>query len=421
MKKRVEVGELTLGMYVCELDRQWQDSPFATENFAIKSIDQIKLLAEHCDHVYIETDLQTPEPAVAGSTDIRSFGFARLERPELELEILKKYAAPGINGGGYSDRISVEEEIEAIREIHEQATNLIEDVMFEVRHGKNINTVATREIVSELTDSIVRNPDALVCFTKMKAERATTALHGLRCCILAITLGRHLGMGQQQLHDLGIGALLHDIGKTRVPTEILDCGRELNDEENQVYRKHIPDGVAILESTPGIPKSAIEVARYHHERYDGSGYMLGLTGNEISQFGHIGGIINSYDGMTSDRPGQQKVPAHTALKMMYEQRGRMFHRHLMEEFIRCMGIYPIGSIVEMRSGEIGVVIALNRSRRLKPRVAIVLDPGYSTVDSPTVVDLAEHRNQQGEALEIANVLEETAYDFDPTDYLPVVA
>lgn len=421
MKKRVEIGALKLGMYVCELDRNWQNAPFATQSFALKSVDQINLLAKHFKYVYIETDLQTPEPAIVSSGDVGPYGITRLERPELELEILKKYATPGIGDDGYDDRISVEEEIEAIRETHEQAINLIEGVMHEVRHGKNINTIATREVVSELTDSIIRNPDALVCFTRMKEARATTAQHGLRCCILALALGRHLGMGQRQLRDLGIGALLHDIGKTRVPTEILDTGHELNEEEKQVYCKHVPDGVAILESTPGIPKAAIELVRYHHEHYDGSGYMLGLTGNEISQFGHIGGIINYYDEWTSDRPGRQKVPAHTALKMMYEQRGKLFHPHLIEEFIRCMGIYPIGSIVEMRSGEVGVVIALNRSRKLKPRVAIVLDPACNKVISPAVIDLAGHRNRHGEALEIANVLDEKSYEFDPADYLPVFA
>lgn len=421
MKKRVKVEELKLGMYVCELDRQWRDLPFATQSFALKSNDQIEQLAKYFGYVYIETDLQTPEPALVRSTSIHLYGFDHLERPELELEILKKYATPGIDNGGYADRISVEEEIDAIRETHEQAINLIEDLMHEVRHGKNINTVATREVVSELTDSIVRNPDALVCFTRMKEARSITAQHGLRCCILALAFGRHLGMGQLQLHDLGIGALLHDIGKTRVPTEILDSGHELNEEEKQVYRKHISDGVAILESTPGIPKAAIEFVRHHHEHYDGSGFMLGLIGNEISQFGHIGNIINSYDGLTSDRPGKGKVLAHTALKMMYEQRNKLFHPHMVEEFIRCMGIYPIGSIVEMRSGEVGVVIALNRSRKLKPRVAIILDPACNTVDSPVVVDLVGHRNRHGEALEIANVLDEKVYDFDPTDYLPVIA
>ena len=424
MRKRVEIGELKLGMYVCELDHQWPDSPFGTQSFALKSVDQIKLLARHYNFVFVETDLETPEPELVAPEYSQPASFTHLQRPELELEILKKYASPGGNNGNYVDLVSVEEEIDAIRDTHKQAAALIENMMQQLRQGKNLNTVATREVVSAFTHSIVRNPDALVCFTRMKETHASTAQHSLRCCILALALGRHLGMGQRQLYDLGIGALLHDIGKTRVPIEILECGHVLNEEEIQAYRKHVPEGVVILENTKGIPEASIELVRLHHERYDGTGYMHGLSGNEISQFGHIGGIVNFFDGLTHPRPGHRQVSAHITLKMIYEQRGRMFHPQLVEEFIRCMGIYPIGSIVEMRSGEIGVVVALNRARRLKPRVAIVHDPAEPTepaVNTVSVVNLADHRNQRGKALEIANVLDENVCDFDPSDYLPVVA
>ena len=421
MRKRVEIGELKLGMYICELDRQWPDSPFDTRGFALKSIDQIKLLARHCRFVFVETDLETPEPALVPPGHSKSASFTHLERPELELEILKKYVSPGSNNGNYVDLVAVEEEIDTIRDTHKQAVALIDNMMQQLRQGKNLNTVATREVVSALTHSIVRNPDALVCFTKMKETHVSMAQHGLRCCILALALGRHLGMGQQQLYDLGIGALLHDIGKTRVPIEILECGHELNEEEIQLYRKHVPAGIIILENTKGIPEESIGLVCLHHEHYDGNGYLHSLSGNQISQFGHIGGIVNFFDGLTHPRPGRRQVSAHIALKMIYEQRGRMFHPHLAEEFIRCMGIYPIGSIVEMRSGEIGVVVALNRTRRLKPRVAIVHDPAAPAASTVSTVNLADHRNQRGEALEIANVLDENVCDFDPSNYLPVVA
>ncbi len=421
MRKRVEIEELKLGMYICELDCQWPDSPFGIQGFALKSISQLKLLARHCDYVIVETDLETPEPVLATPEHPKSASFTHLERPELELEILKKYASPGNNNDNYVDLVSVEEEIDKIRDTHKQAVAFIENMMQQLRQGKNLNTVAAREVVSAFTRSIVRNPDALVCFTKMKETRVSMAQHGLRCCILALALGRHLGMGQQQLLDLGIGALLHDIGKTRVPIEILECGHELNEEEIQLYRKHVPAGIVILENTKGIPEESIELVRLHHEHYNGNGYTHNLSGNQISQFGHIGGIVNFFDGLTHPRPGRRQVSAHIALRMIYEQRGRMFHPHLAEEFIRCMGIYPIGSIVEMRSGEIGVVVALNRTRRLRPRVAIVHDPAAPAVDTVPIVNLANHHNQRGEALEIANILDENVCDFDPSSYLPIVA
>ncbi|MFV1996616.1 MAG: HD-GYP domain-containing protein [Acidiferrobacterales bacterium] len=418
MRKRVKIEELRLGMYVSELDRQWPDSPFVTQSFVLESIDQVNLLARHCDHLYIETDL---EAFFEVSDNHRNTGFTHLQRPEVDFALLKKLVAPGRKSSRYGDLVTLEEEIRTIQEVHSQAVELIEDLMCQLRQGHSLDVSATHDVVSEFTNSIVRNPDALVCFTRMKGVRASAAQHGLRCCIYALVLGRHLGLEQRQLHDLGIGALLHDIGKTRVPIEILECGYELNVEETRIYRKHVADGVAILEGAVKIPAASVELVRLHHERFDGSGYTSGLSGNEISQFGHIGGIVDVFDGLINSHPGHKHLPVHTALKVMYEQRGKMFHPHLVEEFIRCVGIYPIGSIVEMRSGEVGVVVALNRTRRLKPHVAIVQDPAASRLDNVLVVNMDKHRNRHGETLEIARVLDENVCDFDPSDYLPVVA
>jgi len=408
-------------MYISELDRQWPDSPFGTQSFTLESIDQLNLLTCHCDHLYIETDLEVPETSFGTPNNKRNTGFTRLQQPEVDFALLKKLAAPGRKSSRYGDLVTVEKEICTIREVHYQAVELIEGLVHQVRQGNGLDVSATQDVVSEFTNSIVRNPDALVCFTRIKEARASTAQHGLRCCIYALALGRHLGMGQRQLNDLGIGALLHDIGKTRVPIEILECGYELSEEETRIYRKHVADGVAILRGAAKIPAASVELVRLHHERFDGSGYTSGLSGSEINQFGYIGGIVDAFDGLINSHPGHKRLPVHIALKVMYEQRGKMFHPHLVEEFIRCVGIYPIGSIVEMRSGEVGVVVALNRTRRLKPHVAIVQDPAASRLNDVLVVNLDKHRNQRGEALEIARVLDENVCDFDPSDYLPVVA
>jgi putative nucleotidyltransferase with HDIG domain len=422
MKKRVEVGDLKLGMYICELDRPWGDPPFVAQGIAINTPEQITQLRQHCEFVFIETDLEMPILATHVDTVPQPpVGFSRLNRPELELEILKKYSDPGFGQDRHADTVNVEEEISTIQATHLQALELMDDIMRAVRHGRHINTAATLSIVSVLTDSVLRNPDALVCLTLPQQIHAPAAQHSVRTCVLALVLGRHLGMRTRQLHELGIGALLHDIGKARVPLEILECGNPLNEEETRILRKHVADGVAILESTPGIPLAAVDVARYHHEHFDGSGYISGLRKNEISQFGHIGAIVNFYDKLTRPSPATGSVAAYTALKVMYEKRATLFHPHLVEEFIRCMGIYPIGSIVEMRSGEIGVVVALNRDRRLKPRVALVLDSNHQHLDHTSVVDLSRYRNYCGEVLEIANVAENNTYDFDPMDYLPIVA
>jgi putative nucleotidyltransferase with HDIG domain len=420
MKKRVEVEDLEPGMYVSELDCPWQQSPFP-HGFIITTPEEIAQLQTHCAHVFVETGPGDSGTALPPDPILNPPLSSRLDRPELELEILKKFSAPGVGQSKYTDTHSMEAEIATIGDTYEHAVELINDLVRDIRLGRNINSAATSSVISELADSIIRNPDALVCLTLIRRMHVPTAQHGLRTCILALALGRHLGMSKKQLNDLGIGALLHDIGKTRVPQEILECGHELNEAEQRVLRKHVDDGVTILENTEGFAPAAVDIARQHHEHYNGSGYPKGLRENEISQFGHIGAIVNRYDNLINPRPGRRAVPAHKALKILYELRGNLFHPHLIEEFIRCMSIYPIGSIVEMRTGEVAVVVALNRMRRLRPRVALVMGPDQTAYDQPQIVDLTLFHNQHGEPLEIVNVADGSAYGFNPLDYLPIVA
>ena len=205
----------------------------------------------------------------------------------------------------------------------------------------------------------------------------------------------------------------------RIPLDILNKPGELTAKEAELVKKHVPLGVDILERTAGIPEAAIDVARSHHERFDGSGYIHGRKGDQISEFGLIGGIVDYYDAVTSDRSYHNGMSPHSALKIMYELRNKAFHGGLIEEFIRCMGIYPIGSVVEMNTGEVGVVVTMNRVRRLRPRVVMVLQANNTPYPRPETVDLAQLTTKNGKAYEINTVVEPGLYGINPTDYLPV--
>jgi len=419
VRKTIDVQFLRLGMYVAELDRPWRDTPFLFQGFEITSQEEIEQLRKYCKSVVIDIPDSTDaipaprRPAAPVARPIPTEAERRVERDFLKI-VNEPRAEPV-----YQDQTTLEQEIAVVRERHEEARGLIYTILEDVRLGKNLNAVAAKRVVAQLAESVIRNPDALTCFTHLKKKDEYTALHSLRVCILALAFGRHLGLDRESLNVLGIGGLLHDIGKMKVPNEILNKPGALSEQEFDLMKSHVPRGVEILERTPGIPAQAIEVARCHHERYGGGGYVGGLKGDTIGFFGMIGGIVDCYDAVTSDRAYHTGMSAHTALKKMYEWRGRDFHPRLVEQFIQCMGIYPIGSVVELNTGEVGVVVTMNRVRRLKPRVTLVLNGNCAPYSSPFTVDLMNHRTRDGRPCEIERVLDPGVYGINPTDYLPI--
>lgn len=419
MRTKVDVQSLKIGMYVDALDRSWLGTPFLFQGFEIQSQNDIEELRRYCTWVYVKTPEQ-PAPKlhrrpVTPADTIRPVSEADKNYEHDALRIVNRPSAAPV----YPDRTTLEQELGEARRMYEDTRVLIYETMEDARLGKAVNTIGAKKIVGMAVESVIRNPDALISFTQLKRKDEYTALHSLRVCILALAFGRHLGMERIELEQLGIGALLHDVGKAQIPKELLDKPEKLTDTEFMLMKDHVTFGINILEHSPRIPSAALEVVRNHHERYSGGGYLNGLQGDAIGFYGMIGGIVDTYDALTSDRAFRKGMAAHTALKNMYEWRGRDFHPQLVEQFIQCMGIYPIGSVVELNTGEIGVVINMNRTRRLRPCVALVLKNNYMPYPVPRLFDLATHRTNNGRTCEIERVLDPGAHGIDPIKYLPL--
>lgn len=427
MKKKLAVRDLRIGMYVSELDRPWTDTPFMFQGFEIRSVEVLEKLRELCQFVYVYED-EHGNPAKPGSaapakgtTKAAPHGVAGRAA-----EAAPKFVPPEIPANGvrshtclYEDKTQLEDEIQFASEIESSTRELIFSIIDDVRLGRMIDAEGARRNVAAMTESVVRNPDALVWLTHLKKKHEYTALHSLRVCILALSFGRHLNFTREQLEMLGTGALLHDIGKIKVPPDILDKPERLTEQEYDIMKRHVPWGVEVLDQTKGFPRPAIDVARHHHERYSGIGYYNGLRGDAIGIFGLIAAIVDAYDALTSDRVYRAGVSSAEALKIIYEGRNQAFHPGLVEQFIQCLGIFPLGSVVEMNTGSVGVVITVNRARRLKPRVALVLQPNKQPYSSTTVVDLMHQpRDEHGRILEIKTVLPPGQFGIDPTAYLP---
>jgi HD-GYP domain-containing protein (c-di-GMP phosphodiesterase class II) len=221
---------------------------------------------------------------------------------------------------------------------------------------------------------------------------------------------------KDEINILGLGALMHDIGMAMVPKEILDKPGPLTEEEAEIIKKHVGWGTEMVFKSGGIDKMAMQFIEQHHERYDGSGYPYGLEGDSISTAGTIGAIIDVYDAITSDRGYAKGLSAEDALKKIYEWSNQDFKKELVEEFIRCMGIFPIGSLVELSTGSIGVVVTINRYRRLKPRIALVLNPDKQPYKRKMIVTLLDFGSGKDE-VKIKRVLPANTYGIDPMAHI----
>ena len=423
MRRIVKVDDLQQGMYVCELDRPWRETPFLFQGFEIASQGELDLLRQYCKHVSVETDLSTvaPPPEPAEGPVHTNFSTAK-QRPAASVprfRVLESKTPTSARPRDAYRQTTIDEEVETVRATHEQATALIHSVMEDVHLGRSIDTEGAKEIVADMAASVLRNPDALVCFTHLKKKDDYTALHCLRVSILALVFGRHLGLNEGELNLLGIGGLLHDIGKMRVPDGILNKPGKLTEREFEIMKSHVPLGVEILQRTKSVAAKSIDVTRQHHERFGGVGYMSGLKGDQITEFGMIAAIVDVYDAITSDRIYQEGISALDALKKMYEWRGKFFHPRLVEQFIQCLGIFPIGSVVVLNTDEVGVVRTLNREQRLKPQVVLVLKPDKTRYSALRAVDLARDTTAMGKPYEISKVIAPGQYGIQPVDYLPV--
>ncbi|MBI5747981.1 MAG: HD-GYP domain-containing protein [Nitrospinae bacterium] len=279
--------------------------------------------------------------------------------------------------------------------------------------GKSISSGDAKKAVNNMADSIMRNRDALLCLSQIKSKDEYTSFHSINVCILCLAFGRHMGYSEIELKTLGIGALLHDIGKTKVPDEILNKAGKLTPEEFEIMKKHTIYSAEILSKTHGIPQKALEIPLQHHERYNGTGYPRGLKGDEIGVSGMLSSIADVYDAITSTRVYHTGVLPHDALKRMYEWKGKDFHNGLLEQFIKCVGIYPPGTIIKLQTGEVGVVVSVNRANVLKPRIAVVIDGQNKRYTPPKTLEMSNG----GGKWNIKEILEPASCGINPQEIM----
>jgi HD-GYP domain-containing protein (c-di-GMP phosphodiesterase class II) len=403
MKKEVSVNELKFGVYVSELDRPWTETPFMFQGFVLKEDKQLEILKQYCKKVVIDlekgSDLDDPRQRRAAPASQKSV-LATIE---------KKVK--------YEEQVSVDVELPRARQAQQKTETVLKHMLYTLEAGKAIDSGRVKEAVTSMTDSVVRNPDAMLLLAKLKEKGEHTLDRAVGVSIYMITFGRYLQLPRDQLDLLGMVGLLQDVGKVRLPADLLTKKEPLSEAELETCKAHVGHSLAILKETPGLPPDLPRLASLHHERFDGSGYPKKLKGQEIGLFGVIAGLIDCFDALTHPRPYGEALSPSNALSLLYGWRDTLFDGPLVEQFIQCIGIFPVGAIVEMNSGEVGIVIAQNVARRLQPRVMVVLDDKGNQLHPQKILDLArDPKMSPTTPYRIKRTLEKGSVNIDPSEF-----
>lgn len=401
-KIKLPVNLLEVGMYVSELDKPWIETPFIFQGFLITNEEELDQLHQHCEYAYVDREksqISIPEALIERGQQVQ----------QVVTEYEEKAATPYL--------ASFEEEFPRAKQAYEDIQTQLKAMFRDVRIGRAIKTPEAERTVRIITNSIIRNPDAMMLMTNLKAIDEYLVTHAMNVCILTLVFARFLGIDEKQMHELGMGALLHDVGEIRLPQEILHKPGELTPEEHATVQKHTAYGVAILGHTSGISEVVLDIVLHHHERINRSGYPEKLSGQEISLFAKIVGIIDVYDSLTSPTPYRNHISNNAALKTMYDWRGTLFDETLIEKFIKCLGVYPIGSTLELNSGEIGIVISTSPQSRLLPTLLLVKDSEKHFYDPPKIINLSQFVDEDEYRYEIRNIVRPEEHGVDLKRYI----
>ena len=315
------------------------------------------------------------------------------------------------------NKVVHEQDLREAKEIHQRSREMIRGVVEDLRRDHHIDLDKVNEVVDAMVDSVGNNPDALLWLTKLKSRDSYAYDHGIDVSIYLLAFGRHLGYPKDKLRILGVSGLMQDIGKLRIREELLGKSGKLTPEEFDEVKFHVNHSIDILRQTADIPKEVLVVVSQHHERLDGSGYPRHLKGDQIFTLASMAGIVDSFEALVSQRPYAEAISTHQALQQLNRWKGTSFHEALTEQFIQCIGIFPVGSLVELNSGDVAVVIGQNKIRRLKPKVMLLLDPNKEAYHYPATLDLInDPLTDDKTPYQIKRDLPTGAYGIDPQEF-----
>lgn len=408
-ERTISVDRLELGMYVCRLDRDWKDSPFHLQGFLLESEAQLADLKALCREVTIDVAQTRADVATRIiATTVQRATVAPTQNDELKS--LKGHR-------NYSDLVRFHEELPKAKLAHDQLSAFSIRALNDVRAGRRLHVDEINQAVVPVVESVLRSADAVFWLNALRERSSYEYSHALNCTVLAVAFGRHLGFPEDMLVHLAVGGLLLDVGKAQLSDGLLMQIGPLTEAQVIEVRRHVDYSLAIVAASGNRSPEVEAMAGAHHERIDGSGYPHGLQGTEIPLFGRVAAIIDSFDAMSSDKPYRRGIARHEATGQLYRARNSLFQAELVEQFTQCIGAFPTGSLVELSTGEVAIVMAQNRSRALCPRVMVLttadkqVRQNFREIDLTTVADLPNPDRR----VRVLRALDPGSYGLDPTE------
>ena len=365
-KRRLHVSHLELGMYICELDRPWRQTDFLFQGFPLLKLEHIQAVRERCDYVFVDDTrrvlLDQGQVIVPTATPLRV--TRTMTRIPLALEV------------------------QEAQEAYRSSALALDQVLSDVQLGRPIDTKACQALVKRNLESMLRNESAMLWLARLKSQDLYTSLHCLSVSILAMGFGTHLGLPDEKIELLGLAGLLHDVGKMKIDPAILNKPGKLTQEEFEHIKLHPSFGYQALCSQDDIPAAAVQAAHGHHERLDGRGYPQGLDGYQIPFITRVVTIVDAFDAITSHRAYDDARPIQTAYDVLRSGADKQFDGALVQEFIRWLGVFPVGTLVELHTGEVALVLEKHPQLHLRPKVVVLRDANKAPCE-PRYLDLSQ--------------------------------
>lgn len=375
MRKKIKARDLLVGMHLHELCGSWMEHPFWRSKFTLSDPEDIKRILDcGISEVWIDVSkgLDVPEFPQESASQVSIL--------LMEAEIAQPRKAP--------KPMSMSEELTRAAMICNMGKKAIVSMFHEVRMGKAISAEAAGELVEEITQSVLRNPGALISLARLKTADDYTYMHSVAVCALMVSLATQLGLNEQATREAGMAGLLHDLGKALMPMDVLNKPGKLTDDEFRVIKSHPVEGHRLLLEGQSVSDIVLDVCLHHHEKVDGSGYPNQLSGNEISLYAKMGAVCDVYDAITSNRPYKTGWDPAESIRKMTEWSKGHFDDHVFQAFIKSIGIYPVGSLVKLNSGRLAVVIEQSEKSLLAPRVKVFFSTKSQTRIMPELIELS---------------------------------